>query len=69
MVLSAAKAAQEFQVGRDRIQCGVAGRDMSIPVLFLCSQADFRSPFGASSVHGTLLFSAGNMLWRRKGHG
>lgn len=27
---------------------------------------DFRSPFGASSVRGTLLFSAGNRLWVRK---
>lgn len=38
LVLSAAEAAQEFQVGRNRLQCGAAGRDLSILVLLLCSQ-------------------------------
>lgn len=30
------------------------------------SRPGFRSPFGASSARGTVLFSAGNMLWMRK---
>lgn len=38
-MLRAAGAAQEPQVGRNRVQCAAAGRDVSVLVLLLCSQA------------------------------